>query len=137
MTPAKIALVAAGKTDAIIPEYIVRYLPDWFGAIFLVVLLSAAMSTLSSQFHTIGTAAGRDLYEKTFKRKGNSVYVIRIGILVGILLSAVLAFLFEIPRQGHGDHRNRHIAVFLACVRRLSFRLTSALCSSGKSPLWR
>lgn len=91
----KIALAATGKTDAIIPEYIVRYLPDWFGAIFLVVLLSAAMSTLSSQFHTIGTAAGRDLYEKTFNRKGNSVYVIRIGILVGILLSAILAFLLK------------------------------------------
>lgn len=91
----KIALAATGKTDSIIPEFIVRYLPDWFGAIFLVVLLSAAMSTLSSQFHTIGTAAGRDLYEKTFNRKGNSVGVIRVGILVGILISACLAFLLK------------------------------------------
>jgi len=91
----EIALVAAKGTDGIIPKFIVDFLPEWFGAIFLVVLLSAAMSTLSSQFHTMGTAIGRDLYEKTFDKKGNSVAVIRIGILVGIVISAVLALFLK------------------------------------------
>ncbi|MHB1484551.1 MAG: sodium:solute symporter family protein [Saccharofermentanales bacterium] len=91
----KIAAAAAGKTDSIIPEFIVRYLPEWFGAIFLVALLAAAMSTLSSQFHALGTAAGRDLYEKTFHRKGNPVTVVRVGILIGIIFSAGLAFLLK------------------------------------------
>jgi SSS family solute:Na+ symporter len=91
----KISLVAAGGTDGIIPKFIVDFLPEWFGAVFLIVLLSAAMSTLSSQFHTMGTAIGRDLYEKTFKKKGNTITVIRIGILVGIVISACLALLLK------------------------------------------
>ncbi len=88
-----IAAAAAGGTDKIIPQFIKTYLPDWYGAIFMVTLLAAAMSTLSSQFHTIGSAAGRDLYEKTFGKSNNSILVIRIAIFVGILLTTLLAWL--------------------------------------------
>src|SRR5690606_28041391 len=56
------ALDAAGKNvEAIMLLYIKEALPGWFGALFLVTLLSAAMSTLSGQFHTMGTSMGRDL----------------------------------------------------------------------------
>jgi len=44
---------------------------------------------MSSQFHTIGTAAGRDLYERLTGKEGHepSVLVMRIAILVGLLLA--------------------------------------------------
>ena len=89
----KIALAAAGATDKIIPEFIKTFLPGWFGPVFLMVLLAAAMSTLSSQFHTMGTAAGRDVYEKAFSRKGNTILITRVGMLVTILLSTAIAWL--------------------------------------------
>jgi SSS family solute:Na+ symporter len=89
----KIAILAAKSNDNIIPEFIRNYIPEWFGAVFLVTLLAAAMSTLSSQFHAMGTAIGRDVYEKSFSRKGNSLYITRGGILVAIILSTTIAWL--------------------------------------------
>lgn len=89
----KLALAAAGGVnDNIIPLFIKNFLPDWFSAIFLISMLAAAMSTLSSQFHTMGTAAGRDLYEKCFGRKGNSLSITRTAILVVIVISTVIAW---------------------------------------------
>ena len=89
----KIALAAAGATDKIIPEFIKSFVPGWFGPLFLVTLLAAAMSTLSSQFHTMGTAIGRDVYEKSAGGKGNSIVITKTGMLVGVILSTAIAWL--------------------------------------------
>lgn len=89
----KIAIMAAGKVnDNIIPLFIKSFLPEWFAAIFLVSMLAAAMSTLSSQFHTMGTAAGRDLYEKSFGKKGNTLTMTKTATLVVIVLSTAIAW---------------------------------------------
>jgi SSS family solute:Na+ symporter len=88
-----VAIVAAKANDNIIPEFIRNYIPEWFGAIFLVTLLAAAMSTLSSQFHAMGTAIGRDVYEKGLRKKGNSLYITKGGILAAIILSTSIAWL--------------------------------------------
>ena len=56
-------------------------------------MLAAAMSTLSSLFHTMGTAAGRDLYEQAMQKKGNSLFITRTGVLVVILISTSLAWM--------------------------------------------
>jgi solute:Na+ symporter, SSS family len=85
---------AKGDSDQIFPTYIATALPRWFGLIFFLALLAAAMSTMSSQFHTIGTAAGRDLYECLTGRGGRepSVLVMRIAILVGLLLAVSISY---------------------------------------------
>jgi len=89
----KIAISAnGGVSDLIIPGFIRTFIPEWFGAIFLICMLAAAMSTLSSQFHTMGTAAGRDLFEKSFKGKGNTILITRFGILVAIVISTLIAW---------------------------------------------
>jgi SSS family solute:Na+ symporter len=89
----KIALLAAGGNDKIIPEFIRRFVPEWFGPIFLLTLLAAAMSTLSSQFHTMGAAVSRDIYEGAMRRKGNPLLISRIGLLIGVLFATILAWL--------------------------------------------
>lgn len=89
----QVSLVAAGGNDKIIPEFIKNFVPDWFGPVFLITLLAAAMSTLSSQFHTMGSAIGRDVYEKSAGGKKSGILVVRGGMLVGILLSTVIAWL--------------------------------------------
>ncbi len=89
----KISLLAADKNvGKIIPLYINSAMPKWFTALFLVTLLSAAMSTLSSQFHTMGTSLGRDFYEKALGKKGKSVIITKIGILITIIVSLFLAY---------------------------------------------
>lgn len=86
---------AKGQADQIIPNYITTALPRWFGLIFFLTLLSAAMSTMSSQFHTLGTAAGRDLWEQLIGKSADgqpSLLVMRLAIVVGLLVSVTLAY---------------------------------------------
>ncbi len=89
----KIAIVAAGGNDKIIPAFIKQFVPSWYGIVFFLALIAAAMSTLSSQFHAMGTSIGRDVYEKTLGKKGNPIFITKTGILVGILFSVLLAYM--------------------------------------------
>jgi solute:Na+ symporter, SSS family len=92
---APVVVYAKGQADQIMPLYITTALPSWFGLLFFLTLLSAAMSTLSSQFHTLGTAVGHDLYAQLVgKRAGSqpSLLVVRLAIVVGLLISVTLAF---------------------------------------------
>ncbi|MCQ6963348.1 sodium:solute symporter family protein [Methanolobus chelungpuianus] len=87
--------VAGGNIDAIIPAYINSAMPDYFVIFFLLTLLAAAMSTLSSQFHTMGTAIGHDLYrEFLMKGKlGHTISITKLGIAVTIVMSVILAYI--------------------------------------------
>lgn len=82
-------------TSRIIPLFIRSAMPKWFGLLFLLTLLSAAMSTLSSQFHALGTSIGRDVFEQLGHTRGklDTVRVIRAGIIVGILLAVIISYL--------------------------------------------
>ncbi len=86
----QIAIEAAGgNADGIIPLYISKALPAWFGVLFMVTLLSAAMSTLSGQFHAMGTAMSRDFYQQlrpSRTGRDNTVKLTRWAIFVGICI---------------------------------------------------
>jgi SSS family solute:Na+ symporter len=86
--------VAQGNADSIIPIYINAALPEWFVYIFMLTLLAAAMSTSSSQFHSQGSAIGRDIYETlTQKKGGSSILVTRLGIIVAMVIAVVLGYI--------------------------------------------
>lgn len=89
----KISLLAAvdpatGKPniDAIIPLYINMAMPPWFSYLFMLTLLSAAMSTLSGQFHVIGSSLSYDIYQKS------DLTISRLGILVALIITVYLTF---------------------------------------------
>jgi solute:Na+ symporter, SSS family len=87
--------VAKGNIDKIIPTYINSAMPVWFVYVFMLTLLSAAMSTSSSQFHALGTAIGRDFFEKYLLAGKNFKYTVgvtRIGILIGVVVTVILGF---------------------------------------------
>lgn len=91
-----IASVPGGNIDLIIPSFINSALPSWFGALFMLTLLSAAMSTLSSQFHAIGTSIGRDVFERGIlglHQHQSTVLITRIGVILGLLVTVSLSFL--------------------------------------------
>ncbi len=81
---------AGGNPDQIIPTYISSAMPKWFGLVFLLTLLAAAMSTLSSQFHTLGTAMGRDVFEQITGQHGKSIAITRISIIIGLIIAVIL-----------------------------------------------
>jgi SSS family solute:Na+ symporter len=91
----QISFMAAEKnTDRIIPIYIEHAMPTWFVLLFMLTLLSAAMSTLSSQFHAMGTSIGRDVYEQVLaggERRGTTVLITRLGILIAIIATVILS----------------------------------------------
>ena len=89
----KIAIAAAGSPDNVIPLFIKDNMPEWYTAVFMITLLAAAMSTLSSQFHTMGSAIGHDIMEKGMGMKAQKpVRVIRIAMLAAILISTLTAY---------------------------------------------
>ena len=87
-----IAIVCAkGVADDIIPVFITRAMPHWFGMLFMVTLLAAAMSTLSGQFHTQGTAMSRDVLEQIMPGRFDTVRAARWSIVVGIVFAYLVA----------------------------------------------
>ncbi|OQB13266.1 MAG: Sodium/proline symporter [Firmicutes bacterium ADurb.Bin193] len=89
----KIAIVAAGANDSIIPVFIRDFLPKWFGGAFLVVLMAAAMSTLNALGHTMGTALGRDFLKQSLNLKTDTIKLTKIAMIIGLLISIIVAWL--------------------------------------------
>lgn len=84
---------AKGEVGKVIPLYIKHAMPSWFGIVFMLTLLSAAMSTLSSQFHAMGTSIGRDVFEQVNKKQSGSSFVTKVGIALAIIVATFLAWL--------------------------------------------
>ena len=92
-TEGVVASEAVKDMDKIIPLFINKAMPEWFGAVFMLCILSASMSTLSAQFHTMGAAFGADAFPKLGRRKNpNSTLGVRIGVLCSILVSYVICY---------------------------------------------
>ena len=91
---------AGGNTDLIIPTYINMAMPSWFVYVFMLTLLAAAMSTISSQFHALGTAFSRDMLQvgtavserDETTKSGKGILVTKIGVIIGIILSVLLGY---------------------------------------------
>ncbi len=116
-TTGQIAIQAAGaNVDKIIPTFINSAMPKWFTYIFMLTLLSAAMSTISTQFHVQGSSIAYDVYG-TLKgdSKKNNLSITRIGILVAIVIAVILAYLLpsNIVAQGTGIFFGICAAAFL------------------------
>lgn len=97
----QISVVAAGGTDNIIPMFLDNFMPEWFVVLFMVVLLAAGMSTISSQYHTIGTAVGRDIFSsKNNDAKNRGILVSRIGMLIAIVITLILSYVLPSIWEG-------------------------------------
>ncbi|MBZ9571671.1 sodium/solute symporter [Methanobrevibacter sp. TMH8] len=109
--------VVGGNIDKIIPTFINMALPEWFVYVFLLTLLAAAMSTLSSQYHAQGTSLGRDIYETVKNKKSiGSFTLTRIGILIAVVLAFVLSLILpgSVVAQGTAMFYGICAAAFLS-----------------------
>lgn len=92
-TEGVVASEAIKDMDKIIPLFINQAMPEWFSAVFMLCILSASMSTLSAQFHTMGASFGADIFPKLGHRKNaNSTMGVRIGVLCSILVSYIICY---------------------------------------------
>jgi SSS family solute:Na+ symporter len=89
----KVAADMTPDMDKIIPLFIDLAMPGWFGALFMLCILSASMSTLSAQFHTMGAAFGADIFPRLgIKKDENSSLGVRFGVLCAIVLSYIICY---------------------------------------------
>ena len=86
--------VSDGNLDKIVPTFIHRALPPWFGLLFTLTLLSAAISTLSSLFHAMGSALGRDLIECSImnKTENSSIPLMKVCVFLSLIVTTILSF---------------------------------------------
>ncbi|MDR2469912.1 MAG: sodium:solute symporter family protein [Tannerella sp.] len=92
-TQGVVASEAVKDMDKIIPLLINQAMPSWFGAFFMLCILSASMSTLSAQFHTMGSAFGSDIFSRLGRSRNiHSTSSVRIGVLISILLSYIICY---------------------------------------------
>ncbi len=99
----KIALLASvnpvtntPNTDTIIPLFITSALPVWVGYVFMLTLLSAAMSTLSGQFHSIATSVSYDLYQPKGGSPQAGLKLARYGTILGLVVTVVLSYILPV-----------------------------------------
>ena len=92
-----IALSLVNDIDKIVPFFIDRAMPSWFTVVFMMCIVSAGMSTLSSQFHTMGVAVGSDAYSIcTRTRNGQAgTRVVRLAVLASIVVSYAVCYLLS------------------------------------------
>ncbi len=123
----QIAYAAAGNNvDNVIPLYINLATPELFVVLFLIVLLAAAMSTLSAIFHTMGTTAGYDIYRHVAKKDQPSKRVTQIATAIMMVVSVIVAFLMP------SNIIARATAMFMGlCACAFLPALTYALYSKG------
>ncbi|KKM10596.1 sodium:solute symporter [Clostridiales bacterium PH28_bin88] len=92
-TTGKIAIAAAGgNTDLIIPTFINSVMPPAYIYLFMVTLLSAALTTVLGLIHVQSVAFSRDLLA-TWNVKANPMLLSRAGVYVGTIGAVVMAFI--------------------------------------------
>jgi len=138
----KISTEMTGNVDNIVPLFIDTAMPEWLVVMFVLVLLAAAMSTMSSLFHVMGTAAGHDIWVHIRRAKlfpiglrgsdedSSKLRVNKIGTFVMIAISLGLAFIMP------GDIIARSTAMFMGlCAAAFLPAYTVAVFSKNPSRL--
>jgi SSS family solute:Na+ symporter len=83
-----------GTPDKVVPLIVNELFPSWFIVLFLFAILSAAMSTASSLFHTAGASIGRDVCEKGILKKCSekkSLLITRIATILIVIATLILS----------------------------------------------
>ena len=68
-------LIPAGKSDMMIPVFIIKYLPHGFIGILIVAILAAAMSSLSSTINSLSAVTVEDYCRLTNKKPDDKRYL--------------------------------------------------------------
>ena len=96
-TAGKISLaVAKGNVDLIIPAFINAVMPTAYIYLFMVTLLSAAITTINGLVHVQSVAFARDLLGTWNIQTKNPLVLSRIGVAIGTIAALIMAFILPI-----------------------------------------
>lgn len=100
--------VANNNPDHIMALFLnnTKFMPQWFVYVFLLSLLSAAISTSAAQFHTLGSSLGKDIVEDGVMKKANTGTMLlwkRVGTFISIMIVFLLSvWLASVDKTGNG-----------------------------------
>lgn len=83
------------QADAVFPALVMEWFPNAFGALIIVAVIAAAMSTIDGTLMNSGAAVGVDIYKRFVKKDADDKTVIRvtnIAMLVITLIVVIWAF---------------------------------------------
>ena len=81
-----------GNIDLVMPAYITSFLPNWFVYVFMLVLLSATMSTSAALLHLQGTCLANDIYGTLSGKILKDKKVAQLGTVIGLVIALVIGF---------------------------------------------
>jgi len=88
-------------TDTVIPTMLARFVPTGIFGIIICGLLSAQMSTISSNINSTATLFTSDIYQRVLRRKATGKQVLRVVRLVTLLVGFfMVAFSFYAKKMG-------------------------------------
>ncbi len=112
----QLAMQAAGNNpDVIIATFLnnPKFMPQWFVYVFLLSLLSAAISTSAAQFHTLGSSLGKDIVEDGVIKKPNPKIML-LWKRIGTFIAIIIVFLLSLWLANIEDHGSGVVAVLTA-----------------------
>ncbi|RYG72300.1 hypothetical protein EU245_11000 [Lentibacillus lipolyticus] len=87
------------QADAVLPMFINTYFPTYIGALVVIGVLSAVLTTVSSILHSVGTTVGYDLIQKCFRVKLTDKQSLRVSQISTLTIGgvAIIGALFQTP----------------------------------------
>lgn len=84
--------------DSLFPTLVMDWFPNLFGAIIIVAVICAAMSTIDGTLMNSGAAVGLDIYKRFIKKDASDKKVITISnIAMGVITLVVIIWAFDPP----------------------------------------
>lgn len=87
------------QADAVLPLFVSTYFPTYIGALVVIGVLSAVLTTVSSILHSVGTTVGYDLIQKCFNVKLSDKQSLRISQISTLIIGgiAIVGSLVQTP----------------------------------------
>ncbi|WP_085993352.1 sodium:solute symporter family protein [Oceanobacillus senegalensis] len=77
------------QADAVLPVFVSTYFPTYIGALVVIGVLSAVLTTVSSILHSVGTTVGYDLIQKCFGMKLTDRQSLRISQISTLIIGSI------------------------------------------------
>jgi len=78
------------SVDKVFPALVMEWFPNVFGALIIVAVIAAAMSTIDGTLMNSGAAVGVDLYKRYFKKDADDKAVIRVSNIAMLIITIIV-----------------------------------------------
>src|SRR5699024_9158354 len=87
------------QADAVLPMFVSTYFPTYIGALVVIGVLSAVLTTVSSILHSVGTTVGYDLIQKCFHIELTDKQSLRVSQVSTLIIGgiAIIGSLMQTP----------------------------------------